>query len=248
MTNSANGSYDIDVLAGEYVLGVLDEGERREFEARMATDPAVRAAVAAARIRFLELDLAAPETPVSTSLWDRIVQTINSGENNVVELTEARDRRQRPAKAPSRPTQSQSSFWKGFVAASAAASLIAVAGWQFLAPAQPQLIVVLLDSQARPVSIVEALGDQRIRILPLGPIEVPSGKTLEVWTLPNKDTGPVSMGLLSRVGEVVLKGPVLPEPKADQLYEITIEPEGGSPTGKPTGPIVGKGFARVPHI
>ncbi|CFX15035.1 conserved protein of unknown function [Candidatus Filomicrobium marinum] len=247
MTNSANGSYDIDVLAGEFVLGVMDDGERREFEARIATDPTVRAAVAAARMRFLELDLAAPEAPVSPSLWDRIVQTIDSGEDNVVGLKEARARR-KPAEVSALSRQSRSSFWKGFAAAGVAACLIAVAAWQFMAPMQPKLIVVLLDSKAQPVSIVEALDNQRIRILPLGPIDIPSGKTLEVWTLPDKDTGPVSMGLLNRLGDVVLKGPALPEPKADQLYEITIEPEGGSPTGKPTGPIVGKGFARVPHI
>jgi anti-sigma-K factor RskA len=60
--------------------------------------------------------------------------------------------------------------------------------------------------------------------------------------------GPISMGLLPGPGTSVLTGPSLPDPKPDQLYEITIEPPGGSPTGRPTGPIVGKGFAKVPQI
>lgn len=33
---------------------------------------------------------------------------------------------------------------------------------------------------------------------------------------------------------------------AGQLYEITLEPSGGSPTGRPTGPIQVKGFAKSP--
>ena len=41
-------------------------------------------------------------------------------------------------------------------------------------------------------------------------------------------------------------GARLPEPKAGQLYEITLEPAPGSPTGRPTGPILVTGFARYP--
>jgi anti-sigma-K factor RskA len=45
-------------------------------------------------------------------------------------------------------------------------------------------------------------------------------------------------------------GPVgadgLPEPVAGQLYEITLEDEGGSATGRPTGPILGVGRASIP--
>jgi anti-sigma-K factor RskA len=35
----------------------------------------------------------------------------------------------------------------------------------------------------------------------------------------------------------------LPDTVADQLFEITLEPEGGSPIGRPTGPILFKGNA-----
>ena len=33
----------------------------------------------------------------------------------------------------------------------------------------------------------------------------------------------------------------LPPPKPDQLFELTLEPATGSPTGRPTGPILFKG-------
>jgi len=33
----------------------------------------------------------------------------------------------------------------------------------------------------------------------------------------------------------------LPDTVADQLFEITLEPATGSPTGRPTGPVLFKG-------
>ena len=45
----------------------------------------------------------------------------------------------------------------------------------------------------------------------------------------------------ARVGAVGL-----PQPVAGQLFEITLEAEGGSATGRPTGPILGVGRASIP--
>ena len=36
----------------------------------------------------------------------------------------------------------------------------------------------------------------------------------------------------------------LPRTRPDQLFEITLEPRGGSPIGRPTGPILMKGNAQ----
>jgi anti-sigma-K factor RskA len=164
--------------------------------------------------------------------------------SNVVDVGRAWQSKVPPrAAAPSRR-----GFWQGF----AAASILGLAGggvaYMQIKPPATRLIVVLLNDQAQPVSIVETLDDQRIRIVPLTAIDVPADRTLQVWTLPDPATGPVSMGLLESVSETLLRGPDLPTPKLDQLYEITLEPAGGSPTGRPTGPIIGKGFARVPQI
>ena len=47
---------------------------------------------------------------------------------------------------------------------------------------------------------------------------------------------------------MAVRNPDLPQPAAGQLYEITLEPAGGSPTGLPTGPVVGVGNAQVPVL
>lgn len=55
---------DPQALAGEYVLGLLDEAEARALEARMVKDATLREAVAAWRERLLPLDeSAAPQAP-----------------------------------------------------------------------------------------------------------------------------------------------------------------------------------------
>ena len=45
--------------------------------------------------------------------------------------------------------------------------------------------------------------------------------------------------------EESLRAPPLPEAQDTQLYEITLKQAGGFPTGRPTGPILGKGFAKL---
>lgn len=245
MNNATDRDDDLHTLAGEYVLGLMTGEERHRFEQRIAREPQARQAVADLRERLLELDTSARPVTPSADLWPAIERAIARGGADVVAFdpTAGSPRRGVEARRPTRRA-----FWQGF----AAASVLATIGGGFalyrLGLQKPRLIVVLLDAAAQPVSIVEAYDGRRVRVVPLGRIEVPAGKTLQVWTLPDRETGPVSVGLMTEPSATTLEGPALPAPKVDQLYEITIEPAGGSPTGKPTGPIVGKGFARLPQI
>lgn len=97
-----------------------------------------------------------------------------------------------------------------------------------------------------PQAVIEDYGDDTAEVRFLVEPQVPPDRTLQVWTLPSALTGPTSLGVLSATGRERLVGPDLPAPQPAQLYEITLEPRGGSPSGRPTGPIVGKGLA-VPN-
>ena len=70
---------------------------------------------------------------------------------------------------------------------------------------------------------------------------MPEGRALEIWTLWDRQRGPVSVGLMDRPRSIRLKLDNLPK-NAGQLFEITLEPKTGSPTGRPTGPILMKGL------
>lgn len=235
-----------ELAAHEYVLGLMDEPARTGFEARLSAEPGLARLVAATRDRFVGLDLTADGPPPSEALWARIEAGLGAPDQASASNVVAFERPRAPAPAPT--SLDRRAFWRGF----AAAALVGVVGISSVylnvrAPA-PRLVVVLLNERAEPVSIVEALDDRRIRVVPLKAIDVPEGRTLQVWTLPDPATGPVSMGLLETVRATLLEGPSLPAPRANQLYEITLEPAGGSPTGRPTGPIIGKGFANAPRI
>ncbi len=141
-------------------------------------------------------------------------------------------------------------FWRGASFAGAAASLmlaIAVGLLAGRATPQPVIIAVLQTDGALPGAIVEAFGDGSIVVVPLRDIEVPPGKALEVWTLYDKQRGPVSLGLIDRAERARFQTHNLPA-REDQLYEITLEPATGSPIGRPTGPVLMKGLASAPRI
>ena len=117
-------------------------------------------------------------------------------------------------------------------------------GWLSASPPQPVVIVVLETPENLPGAVFEAFADNSVRVVPLQDFQVPEGQILQVWTLYDPEVGPVSLGTLPRAEVSVLEGPPQPPPVAEQLYEITLEPAPGSPTGLPTGPILVKGLAK----
>jgi len=105
---------------------------------------------------------------------------------------------------------------------------------------------VVFDTRPGPIlidrgAVVQAFADGRVVLVPFAGINVPPGRALEVWTLPSRERGPVSVGLMSQARTLQLSLKDLPAPGPDQLFEITLEPATGSPTGRPTGPVLFKG-------
>jgi anti-sigma-K factor RskA len=230
---------DREILAGEYVLGLLDDAEREAFEKRMASDAKFDAAVARWQERLAPIDATAPLIEPSTGLWLRI----ESG------LGQAPARNQ--AAAPQSALGAQLSqwwnslwLWRGTTLAGVAAALLLAIGLVAAldrARRQPVLVAVLLTETNLAAAVVNTFADGRVELLPLRDIAVPQGRALEIWTLWDRATGPRSVGLIDRARAVPLRLDNLPL-GPDQLFEITVEPAAGSPTGRPTGPIVAKGL------
>lgn len=228
-----------DRLASEYVLGLLEPEEMRRCEERLARDAGLAVQVELWRARLAELDAtAAPVTP-DPALWPRIAAAL------VVPAPKAA----RPA--PARPSRlaigwESLSLWRFYGLAASAALVLLAFGTAHLArqAAQaPVLVAVLLSDQNQPAAVVNAFRDGRTELLALSALKAPEGKSLQVWTLWDRERGPVSVGLLEAMRNVELSVEGLPRPAAAQLYEVTLEPAGGSPTGRPTGPILMKGNA-----
>lgn len=213
--------------AEAFVLGLMDDTEASRAEAALATDPEWARAVGQARDRFLPLDMTAVPAPVPADLWERIAPELQMAEPKAANLPSTpRLRRLLPAS----------------IAAAIALAVGIGIGSQTLRP-EPVVIAVLMDDSGAARAVVEDYGSESARVRFVSDVAVPDGQQMQVWTLPSPERGPVSLGLLKEDRAEHLSPPELPTPADGQLYEITLEPLGGSPTGRPTGPILAKGFA-----
>ena len=219
-----------DARAAEYVLGTLDARTAAEVERGLATDEALRAAVAAWEARLAPLAaLATPEAP-PPGLWERIEAALPA---------RPEDAARRPAAAAAQPpARLGSGWWRGWaLGASAVAAGLAAVLVLRPAPEAPRLMTVLLTQRDQPAWLVEAERDGAIRLAALNPRPVDPNRVLQLWALPQGAAAPTSLGLIPPEGRVtVTPGAVRPEP--GMLIEISLEPPGGSPTGRPTGPIL----------
>lgn len=224
------GRMELEHLADDYVLGLLSETEADLLEEILVRDEALARRVGELRDRMLPLDLSAPPARMPDGFAERLRERITAEPKG--EVTPLSVRRPSPTRIPLR-----------LVAASVAGLVLGFgAGWLRPQP-EPTVIAVLVDDNGVPQAIVEDFGNDTATVRFVAPVDLPADRILQAWTLPPTDAGPTSLGLIEVPGPTTLQGPDLPPPRADQLYEITVEPLGGSPTGRPTGPILGKGYA-----
>ncbi|PWR17994.1 anti-sigma factor [Zavarzinia compransoris] len=222
------------IRAAEVVLGLLPAADLREAE----KDEAFAAEIAYWRRRFSDLDDMATPLPPDAALWQRIEASLQAPA--AVPAPAARS-------GPWRGWWNSLPLWRFGTAALATALLLLAVAAGLDQPKTPAVIAVLLSPEGRAGAIVEAFADGSVKLVPITDIPVPSGKALQVWTLWDRARGPVPLGLLERNASAELRSASLPTPQPEQLYEITLEPASGSPTGQPTGPVLYKGLAAVPH-
>ncbi|MBV7536443.1 anti-sigma factor [Duganella sp. sic0402] len=225
-------------LAGEYVLGTLSAAERRALEQRMTREPLLRAEVAAWERRLLPLTSLAPPVEPSAAVWPRIAASVQAAFS--------------PAGAAGpvdagvtlaggwRRCWDDLRLWRGLAGGAVAASLV-LAVLLGLRPSAPEAayMVVLVAPQDRGAGwVVQASLNRQLTLTPLHGTVVPDRKALQFWTKAPGWSGPVSLGLVESDRSLKLALDKLPPVQPDQLFEITLEPATGSPTGKPTGPVL----------
>ncbi len=223
-------SEELDDTAAEYVLGTLPADERARFVERMQRDPALRAEVEGLQKRLAPLDdTAAPVMP-GPEVWRAIERATASGAAT-------------PAASPSNVValRRRVTFWRGatFVAGALAAGFAAVVVIDRLSvtptPQGGRFVAVVDSDGHEPALIAEVdttTGIIRVRSVTA---KTPEGRSLELWHIPDGEK-PFSLGVLKAGLDAKavkeLAGPV------NGIIAVTVEPEGGSPSGAPTGPVV----------
>ncbi len=229
-------SEEIMALSNEYVLGLLSPSEEMLIEEIMARDAELDRWVGTLRDDLLPLDQSAKPQELPTNFADRIRDQLARQE---LPRTAAATPSVQPANLPTKPRQ----WGLGLAAASLVGLAVGFGAAGFQPSPQPVVVAVLLDAAGVPQAVIDDYGNDTATVRFVANITVPADRTLQVWTLPSQQQGPTSMGTLVGAAATRLSFQDLPAPHEQQLYEVTLEPLGGSPTGRPTGPIIGKGFA-----
>ena len=227
---------DFDLLAAEHVMGLLEGEEARTAEKLLAQDAEFAVRVAFWRERFSAFDDSAPKLPPGDGLWAKIESALP----NMAKTPEAT----LGAAGKAAGLWDNLQFWRtaGLAAAAAAVALGLALGVAVREAArQPVMIAVMLNDANRAAAIVNVLADGSAELVPLDDVAAPPGRTMQIWTLWDRARGPVSLGVVGRTQRMKLQLGNLPKTAVDQIFEITLEPEGGSTAGRPTGPVLMKG-------
>ncbi|MEO6689077.1 MAG: anti-sigma factor [Dokdonella sp.] len=229
-------------LAAEYVLGVLDAAGRRTAVQRMAREPAFAYDVAAWESRLTSLVEEITPVPPPFALWPRILSAVG---------LPAEDRtRASSSRTEARPSLWQSAaLWRwltagGFAAAAASLAMLLLTP-QVLPPPPPTtapMVAKMVQDDGK--SLYLATVDARLGTMVVQPttVDIPPGRVAELWLIPPGDI-PHSLGVLdsTKANSVVVPKNLIAALGPHAIVAVTVEPPGGGPGGKPTGPIIAKG-------
>ena len=223
-----------DMIAAEYVLGVLPADERQAASRRIEAEPAFARLVEQWELHLSpmagEYPSVEPPASVKAALDRRLFEAAAP---------------QSTAKPAAPGLWSSLAFWRGLAAAAVAALAIYVAvpfvsppseksGERLVASLAPNEsdvhYLVVYDADNRDVGLSHVSGARA------------EGRDFELWVIEGEQP-PVSLGVIPTGSSVHLAvGEEMRERiESGAVFAISLEPEGGSPTGLPTGPVVAAG-------
>jgi anti-sigma-K factor RskA len=222
-----------EVLAAEYVLGLLSLEKRRTVEKRMTDDVDFQRLVECWQIDTAAFNDAYGEVPPDASVFSRI-------ENRLF---------------GARPDAATGSFWQSLVfwrsvsLVSSLAAIVAIAFASGLLAPGGRHAAPLVANLTAPGNLIDLVAsyDASSGRLKITPVAADSGerRSLELWLVPPAGN-PKSLGTINAAvdADMVISPEIRGTLGEGSVFAVSLEPIGGSPTGLPTGPIVASGTAR----
>ena len=234
MSDALPTNEERELLAAEYVLGLLEGEALLEARGLVRRDPAFADAVAAWESRLAPMLDIIPEQAPPHELWPKIQKAVSASEPEGGEVVDLRRRR---------------NLWRTYAAAMTA--LAAALGFLLLfgpgrqpapvvQPQPPSSLVASLAATDEQTALT-LVYDQGRRSLLVTPAQIASrpGRDHELWVVPASGS-PRSLGLVRSGAQTRVE--IRPEIGAllrdRATVAVSVEPAGGSPTGTPTGPVI----------
>ena len=230
---SKGGRSRDEVLAGEYVLGVLSYRDRRVVEERMRRDRQFAAIVSRWETN---LSAFADEYEVAASPGRETYKQIEARLFGEPELS----------RSFSRGLWNSAAFWRSLTFASlvvAIGAIVFASGSVQPPPTRPAPLVAELSSADSKVNLLASY-DNRNGQLSIVPVAAGGAekKSLELWLVPGSGA-PRSLGVFppDGNGELVIPTDMRRDIAEGATIAISLEPFGGSPSGTVTGPVIATG-------
>ena len=232
-----------DYLAAHYVLGSLHGAARRRFENLALKRADWQQATDWWSTRLHLLADTVPAVEPRKELWQKLQSRLYGTEI----------------------TTSWFNWWKSLaVGSSAIAALLAFvlvthppqtvetptpvaeAPKSITATPIPTKVALLENAETKPGWMLalakNKMGKTELRVTALASLKQQADKSFELWILPPDKSAPISLGVLPQQGnQQVIISEQTATLIADGGLAVTLEPIGGSPTGKSTGPVVYQG-------
>ena len=239
---------DRDQLAADHALGLLEGEELLEARGLMAHDPQFAQAVTEWQMRLAPLlDEIVPVTP-DPALWLQIEAAQAQGPRAEVVRLQRSVRRWQAGAGLALAVSAAASVALAFVSIRPQTPLVPSSLPVALASADPQAQAVKTlaaalapGPQSGVIMLIYLPTEHRIISMARG-FRRRAGHDYQLWLIP-ADGKPAPLGLL--IGDGIQAMDLAPELvralDTRATLAVSLEPEGGSPTGLPTGPVLSSG-------
>lgn len=245
-------------LAGEYVLGTLQGGARKRFVRLLSQDAELQAQVNFWQERFGDIASALAPVAPRALVWTHIEQEINRDAAKVRPLPVPETPPSAVLSAVAANDAVGVKFWRGLAVFASLASLVMAAGLWQLREQNQQLEQQMLALQTAPMPFVAVIKpdggdaqwtvsmhvDKSMMRVKMDGTKLPvdrNNHSVELWVIDHGGS-PRSLGILPTEASSPHNMPLpkMADAGSADIYTlaISLEPRGGSPTGKPTGKVM----------
>jgi len=214
-----------DFAAAEFALGTLSPGERAALAARRLREPDLDAAIHAWEESLAPLAEAVPAVEPAVNHLPVIQARIRAGSPPALRRALAR--------------------WRAAAIAASCVAALLVVGFGLreatrATPAREYVALLQRDTNSPAFEVTVNLDREELTVYPVG-AHAPPGKSYELWITEASLGAPRPLGVIGegrRVANLTAYDRAMVE-KA--TYAVTLEPPGGSPDDRPSGPPVFSG-------